>query len=154
MFEFLDALGNRDCQASLRLLGGLLEDGQSVLGVHSMSLRLVRDLIAARALIDRGQGSLPAIARTVGRPDWQVKALPRQAQGFSAERLAEVLRAAASAEAEMKTSQDPRPRLRTVGSEGVRLGRYAVGQLHDTRLAVCSLARMDDTLTCSFVEQP
>lgn len=108
VFEYLEALGNRDCRTSLRLLAGLIADGESVHGIHAMSIRLIRDLITARAMIDRGQGSLPGIARAVGRPDWQVKQLPRQAQGFTADQLADILRAAASAEAEMKTSRDSR----------------------------------------------
>jgi DNA polymerase-3 subunit delta len=108
VFEFVDALSNRDGRTSLRLLADLLGDGESVYGIHAMSLRAVRDLIAARALIDRGNGSLSEIARAVGRPDWQVKNLPRQARAFSAEELVDIIRSAAETEAQMKTSRDPR----------------------------------------------
>jgi DNA polymerase III subunit delta len=108
VFEFVDALSNRDGRTTLRLLADLLGDGESVYGIHAMSLRAVRDLIAARSLIDRGNGSLGEIARAVGRPDWQVKNLPRQARAFSAEELVSIIRGAAETEAQMKTSRDPR----------------------------------------------
>jgi DNA polymerase-3 subunit delta len=108
VFEFTDALANRDCRAALRLLNDLLGDGESVYGLHALSLRTVRDLIAARTVIDRGSGSLGEVAKAVGRPDWQVKNLPRQARGFTSQELVDALRAAAESEAQMKTSRDPR----------------------------------------------
>ena len=108
VFEFTEALANRDVRASLRLLGDLVDDGESVYGIHAMALRQVRDLIAARAMIDRDSGSLAEIARTIGRPEWQLRNLPRQARAFSAEELVDALRDAAAAEAQMKTSREPR----------------------------------------------
>jgi DNA polymerase III subunit delta len=108
VFEFTDALANRDCRNALRLLNDLLGDGESVYGLHALSLRTLRDLIAARTVIERGSGSLGEVAKAVGRPDWQVKNLPRQARGFTSQELVDALRAAAESEAQMKTSRDPR----------------------------------------------
>lgn len=108
VFELGVTLANRDCAGALRLVDRLLGDGESVFGLHAIALRSVRDLIVARSAIDRGQGSLGEIARAVGRPDWQVKNLPRQARGFSAAELVDALRAAAQSEAQMKTSRDAR----------------------------------------------
>jgi DNA polymerase-3 subunit delta len=108
IFEITDALANRDARAALRLLDRLLGDGESVFGIHALSLRTLRDLIVARAMIDSGRGSLSEIARTIGRPDWQLKNLPRQARGFTSEELVDALRAAAETEAQMKTSRDSR----------------------------------------------
>jgi DNA polymerase III subunit delta len=108
VFEFPDALANRDCRKALRLLSDLLGDGESVYALHALSLRTLRDLIAARTVIERGSGSLGEIAKAVGRPDWQVKNLPRQARGFTSQELVDALRAAAESEAKMKTSRDPR----------------------------------------------
>jgi DNA polymerase-3 subunit delta len=108
VFELTDALANRDCATALRLLDGLLGNGESIFGIHALSLRTLRDLIVARSLIDRDRGSLADIARAVGRPDWQLKNLPRQARGYTGEELVNALRAAAETEAEMKTSRDPR----------------------------------------------
>ena len=108
IFEFSTAVANRDCASALALLDRLLGDGESIFGLHAMSLRTVRDLIVARSLIDRGAGSLGEIARGVGRPDWQVKNLPRQARSFSSAELVDALRSAAESEAQMKTSRDAR----------------------------------------------
>ena len=77
-------------------------------GLHALALRQIRDLIAARALVDRGDGSVGELAAALGRPDWQLRNLPRQARGFTSEELVDILRAAAEGEAQMKTSRDPR----------------------------------------------
>lgn len=108
VFELLDALGNRQAARALSLLGDLIGQGESVFGIHAMALRQLRDLIAARAMIDRGEGSPAQIARVLGRPDWQVRNLPRQARAFSSDELVDILRSAAEGEAEMKTSRDAR----------------------------------------------
>jgi len=108
VFELGTALGNRDCAAALKLLNRLLGDGESVFGLHALALRQLRDLLSARALIDRGEGSDEQLARVLGRPSWQMRNLGRQARKFSAGELVSLLRAAAASEEEMKTSRDPR----------------------------------------------
>jgi len=108
VFELGTALADRDGARALAVLDRLLGDGESVYGLEALALRQLRDLISARALIDRGDGSVSEIARALGRPDWQVRNLPRQAKGFTSEELVDLLRAAAAAEAEMKTSRDAR----------------------------------------------
>lgn len=108
IFEFTEALGDRDCRRSLARAADLLGEGESVYALHAMALRTVRDLIAVRCLIDRGRGSLGEVMSELGRPDWQVKRLLRQARNFSAEELGALLRTAAAGEAKMKTSRDPR----------------------------------------------
>ena len=108
IFELSDALANRDAHTALRLLADLLGDGESVFGIHAMALRTVRDLIAARSSIDAGRGGLSDIAKAIGRPDWMVRNLPRQARGFTSAELVDALRSAAEAEAQMKTSRDSR----------------------------------------------
>jgi len=108
IWEFTEALADRDCRRSLVLASSLIGDGESVFGLHAMALRTVRDLIAARSLIERGQSSAAELSRLLGRPDWQLKRLPRQARAFSSTELVDLLRAAAAGEAEMKTSRDAR----------------------------------------------
>lgn len=111
IFDFTDALGERDCRAALRLLNSLLGEGESILGIHAMAIRHVRTLLSVRALMDRRDemDSADEIAREVGAPPWLVRTkLMRQAQRFSAAELSDVLRRAAQAEAEMKTSRDDR----------------------------------------------
>jgi len=108
MWEFTEALADRDCRRSLVLASSLIGGGESVFGLHAMALRTVRDLIAARSLLDRGSASASELSRLLGRPDWQLKRLPRQARAFDSSELVALLRAAAAGEAEMKTSRDAR----------------------------------------------
>jgi DNA polymerase-3 subunit delta len=108
IWEFTEALADRDCRRSLVLASTLVGDGESVFGLHAMALRMVRDLIAARSLLDRGSASASELSRLLGRPDWQLKRLPRQARAFESSELVDLLRAAAAGEAEMKTSRDAR----------------------------------------------
>ncbi|NTU72548.1 MAG: DNA polymerase III subunit delta, partial [Coriobacteriia bacterium] len=108
VWDFAEALADRDCRRALKLSSTLIGDGESVFGLHAVAMRSLRDLMAARALADRGQGSAADLARALGRPDWQLKRLPRQARAFTGEELVDLLRAAADAEREMKTSRDAR----------------------------------------------
>jgi DNA polymerase-3 subunit delta len=103
VFDYLDALGSRDCSGALRLLARLVESGESVHGIHAMSVRHVRTLIGVKALMDR-RVPVGQIAPAVGMAPWQVEKTARQARSFSADELTHALRAAAAAEAEMKTS--------------------------------------------------
>lgn len=108
VFEFLEALGDRNCRRSLSLLADLLGDGESIYGLHAMAVRQVRDLIAARSLADRGRGGSADLASELKRQEWQMRRLARQARGYSQEELVDLLRGAAQVEAEMKTSRDAR----------------------------------------------
>jgi DNA polymerase III delta subunit len=107
VFDFLDAVGGRDCRTALRLLADLLGEGEQLLGVHAMSLRHVRNLLSVRSLLDRGM-PLAAIAEELGMREWQTRNLVRQAGRFEQEDLVRALTEAAETERRMKTSQDPR----------------------------------------------
>ncbi|MBN2405892.1 MAG: DNA polymerase III subunit delta [Coriobacteriia bacterium] len=108
VFEFLDALGARDCGAALRLLADLVDGGESVMGVHAMAVRHVRMLLSVKALLDRDV-SEREMASQVRAADWQVRNYARQARRFEEADLVSALRAAAETESQMKTGgQDPR----------------------------------------------
>jgi DNA polymerase III subunit delta len=110
VFDFLDALGSRDCRDAMRVLAGLLAEGESVHGVHAMSVRHIRNLLSSHALLERdGEGSATAlISREVGVREWQARNLVAQARRFDAAELVGALLSAAESEAKMKTSRDPR----------------------------------------------
>jgi DNA polymerase-3 subunit delta len=108
IWEFTESLADRDCRRSLVLASSLVGDGESVFGLHAMAVRMIRDLIAARSLLDRGSASTAELSRMLGRPDWQLKRLTRQARAFDSSELVDLLRSAAAGEAEMKTSRDAR----------------------------------------------
>ena len=76
VFELLEAFSDRDLRRSLGVLDRLIADGESIYGIQALTLRQLRDLIVARSLADRGQGSAREIAGVVGRPDWQLRNLP------------------------------------------------------------------------------
>lgn len=106
IFDFVDAVGSRDAEDSLRLLSRLTAEGESVLRLHAMAVRHVRDLIGTRALVDRG-ASTGEMMSALGRPDWIVRKLVGQAERFTEAELVDALRTAAKSEAQMKTSRVP-----------------------------------------------
>lgn len=108
VWELADAIGSRDCRKCLLLTGELLDDGESVFALQAVAVRAIRDLLSARALLDRGETSGARIAAEMGRQEWQVRRLPRQAQAFTSPELVELLVAAADSERKMKTSQEAR----------------------------------------------
>lgn len=108
VFDFTDALGERDCRRALRTVAELVGAGESEHGMHAMAVRSLRDLMAARSLIDRGQGNVDSLVSLLGRPPFVAKKLLRQARNFTPAELVALLGAAAAAEAKMKTSRDAR----------------------------------------------
>ena len=103
VFDYLDALGARDCAGALRLLARLVDSGESVHGIHAMSVRHVRTLIGVKAMMER-RAPVAQIAPAVGMAPWQVEKVARQARSFANVELTRALRDAAAAEADMKTS--------------------------------------------------
>lgn len=104
VFDFLNAMGARDCGAALELLDDLAANGEELMGIHAMSLRQLRQLISTRAVLDRG-GSTGDVQRQVGVADWQARNAVEQARRFTAQELAMSLRRAAEMEARMKSGQ-------------------------------------------------
>jgi DNA polymerase-3 subunit delta len=107
IFEFTDALADRDCRRALALAADLIGSGESVFGLQAMAVRTVRDLIAVESLIGRGASTGEMMA-AAGRPEFVVRKLTRQVRNFDSGQLVDALRAAAQTDAEMKTSRDAR----------------------------------------------
>lgn len=112
VFDFLDALGARDINRALALFSRQMQAGESIYGIHAMTMRHLRNLIAVRAMLQRSDvpRNADAIARAigVGMQAWQARNLIRQAERFTSQELVDGLRQAASLEAEMKTGRTPR----------------------------------------------
>jgi DNA polymerase-3 subunit delta len=104
VFDFLNALGARDCALAFRLLANLMRDGQEILAVHAMTLRHIRMLASVQALVRRGENRA-AIAREVGMADWQLRNALDQAERYSSDELTHALRSAAECEARMKSGR-------------------------------------------------
>lgn len=104
IFDFLGALGARQCARALELLDDLTANGQELMGIHSMTVRHLRQLVSVRALLDRGAG-VGEIQRGVGMADWQVRTVSEQARRFTTEELSRFLREAAELEARLKSGR-------------------------------------------------
>jgi DNA polymerase-3 subunit delta len=110
IFDFLNAVGARECAPALELLDDLIADGQDLAGVHAMTVRQLRTLISTHAIVERG-GSRGEVQREVGMAEWQARTAIEQARRFSSDELSHALRGAAALEAQMKSGQgDPRVR--------------------------------------------
>jgi DNA polymerase-3 subunit delta len=105
VWEFSAALSDRKPQEALRVFRKVLNQGESMFFAISLAQRTVRDLMTARALIDRGQGNTAAVAAAIGKPDWLAGKLLRQAQRYQASELREALQGIAHVEDTLKTSQ-------------------------------------------------
>ena len=100
-WEFLDRLSGRDAHRALALYH--LLDG-SELGLLSLIVGRLRELVCARSLDARGQAH--ALAAELKKQDWQVRNHVRWARGFSDGELEDFLGACASAERALKSGDD------------------------------------------------
>lgn len=108
IFDFLNALGARECASALVLLGDLIASGEDIMTIHAMTVRHLRSLLSVRALADRG-AAVGEVMREVGMADWQAKNAIAQARRFTPAELSQALRGAASLESSMKSGGgDPR----------------------------------------------
>ena len=127
-WELTDALANRDGSKTLDILNRLTKsEGESVhFLVVFLTATKLRELLTARALIDRGDGSSQALIEQLqnhstkgkGRSlqPWLADRILRQARQFSAEELRAGLRGLAEVEYTMKTSPPQLGRLALVRS--------------------------------------
>ena len=100
-WEFLDRLSARDAHRSLALYR--LLDGSS-LGLLSLIVGRLRELVCARSLDARGQSH--ALAAELKKQDWQVRNHVRWARSFAEGELEELLGLCAAAERALKSSSD------------------------------------------------
>ncbi|MFH1531752.1 MAG: DNA polymerase III subunit delta [Pseudomonadota bacterium] len=117
VFEFVDALGNRDAPQALAVLARLLEGGlksdrktdtQGVpLILVSLLHRQVRNMVLARSLV-RDHGVEPrGLARDLGVPPFVAEKTLRQARRFPERRLQETLEELASVDQRLKSTSLP-----------------------------------------------
>jgi len=125
-WELTDALANRDGSKTLDILNRLTRsEGEGVqFLVVFLTATKVRELLTARALIDRGEGTSSALIEQLqnhstkgkGRSlqPWLADRILRQARQFSAQQLRESLHELAEVEYTMKTSPPQLGRLALV----------------------------------------
>lgn len=104
LWAFPDALAGREASRCLSVMHGLLLSGEHPLALHAAALRRMRQLMAAKSLLERGEG-ISVLARELGVQEWQARRLAQDAGKFSESELVDALRGAAEVEARMKTSR-------------------------------------------------
>ena len=104
-WEFLDRLSERDAKRSFELLR-LLSDG-SAIGLLSLIVARIRELICARSLSERGEAA--GIAEALGKKGWAAKTVknhPRLAAAFAPGELERLLVECACADRDLKSGAD------------------------------------------------
>lgn len=101
-WEFLDKVAEGDARRALELYHHMPDP--SHLALLTLLTRRVRELICARALIDRGRANL--LAKELGRMDWQVRSVAQSARRYSVAQLNSCLAACAACERELKSGAD------------------------------------------------
>jgi DNA polymerase-3 subunit delta len=101
-WDLLDAVCERDAAKAMSLY--TLMEKPSQIMLHSLLVARLRELVCARSLLARGDGS--ALASTLGKQQWQVKNHLRWAHKFTAAELSADLAGAARCERQLKGSPD------------------------------------------------
>lgn len=107
-WEFLNAVAARDLVRSLELLK--LQPAKSEVRLWSLLVTRLRELIIAKSLDTRGQGS--QLATTLGVQGWQVKNHLSWARRWRMDELLEALSQAIEVELALKGSRDSELALR------------------------------------------
>lgn len=100
-WDFLDAVSARNLPKALSLLR-MMPQRQEIM-LYSLLTTRIRELIYAKALDARGEGS--TLARALGLQSWQVKNHLRWARGFKMSELLGALESAVDVELALKGSQ-------------------------------------------------
>lgn len=100
-WDFLDAVSARNLPKALSLLR-MMPQRQEIM-LYSLLTTRIRELIYAKALDARGEGS--TLARALGLQGWQVKNHLRWARGFKMSELLGALESAVDVELALKGSQ-------------------------------------------------
>lgn len=101
-WDFLDAMCRRDPAEAMRLYAQM--PSQSPVGLFSLALTRLRELIAAKVLAERGcPGTLASV---LGLQSWQVKNHASWARNYTLDELLGALRSAPACEEALKSSPD------------------------------------------------
>ena len=101
-WEFVDAVSDRDARKAALLYSRMTS--QSVFGLLTMTLNRLRELLIAKDLERNGQRN--ALARELGRKEWQVRNYWRWAGKFTQAELEHAVVSAADLERNMKSGGD------------------------------------------------
>ncbi|MDR1087812.1 MAG: DNA polymerase III subunit delta [Coriobacteriales bacterium] len=102
-WDFVDAYSSRDLLKALELLKALPRE--SPVSLLYLCVTRLRELLMYSSLAARRDGKL---AKTLGKPDWQLRRLASLAERYEASELRELLAHAARGDARMKSGEDAR----------------------------------------------
>jgi DNA polymerase-3 subunit delta len=109
VFNFTEAVADRNSPSALKQLGRLLEEGESPLPILALIDRTVGQLLVAKELRQKNKKSSDA-ARLLGVPHWKVDRVLGQSERFSTEELMRAMDGLARCDRALKTT-GVRPRL-------------------------------------------
>ena len=101
-WDFLDAVCQRDPRTAMRMLDEM--PSQSPIGLFTLTVSRLRELIAAKALAQRGTPG--ALAQALGMQSWQVKNHATRARNYAMAELVGALRSAADCDQALKSTPD------------------------------------------------
>jgi DNA polymerase-3 subunit delta len=104
VWDLTDAIMMRDAKAALSVFDLLLKQDNSIYVVHPAVARTLRELIVARACIDKDDGTVYSVASALGKPDWMARRTLEGAHRFYSEELRQGLSRLAGVEYKLKTS--------------------------------------------------
>lgn len=107
-WEFTNALAARDRIKALQIYNEAINQGISELMLHSMTVKLMRELITCRSLIERGEDDIATVSKKLSKPDWMARRLLDQSRRFSPQELREIYLFMAEIEEKFKSGGDKR----------------------------------------------
>lgn len=102
-WDFVDAVSKRDLVQSMEILR--LLSRESPVSLLYLCVTRLRELLQYKSLSERRDGKL---AKTLGKPEWQLRRLDELSRRFEANELRELLRLSAQLDARMKSGEDAR----------------------------------------------
>ncbi len=105
IFELTDAVGNKNAEKALMLLGKLLSEGAHPLFILTMLVRLWRQMAIAKALIDSGQTQ--AVAKRVPMPPSLLQRFLRQLKQWTSDEIQKAFGQALSVDSQLKGGSLP-----------------------------------------------
>jgi DNA polymerase-3 subunit delta len=104
IFELVDAVGNRNAEISLRILGKMLDAGEEPLMILGMICRQIRHIWQVKQLRVQSK-STASIQRETGLSPWVVEKLHRNGQRFSEKDLLAAILLLAQTDLALKSSR-------------------------------------------------
>lgn len=102
-WEFTNALQERNKVKALQLYQASIKQGISELALLALTVKMVRELITCRALIDRGEADLLTVATKLGKQEWLARRILDHSRAFKSTELNEIFLSLAEIEEKLKS---------------------------------------------------